>query len=55
MTLKRTCDVGTPSATYTLAEQTTDFGGAAANFDWRVAQISAVHGPGHWAAGEFNV
>jgi hypothetical protein len=54
-TLKRTLDVGTPSATYTLAEQTSDFGGAAAAFGWRVAQMSAVHGPGHWAAGEFNV
>jgi hypothetical protein len=54
VTLKRTIASATPSATYTLAQQTSDFGGAAASFDFRVAQASAVHGPGHWAQGDFN-
>jgi hypothetical protein len=54
VTLKRSTDVAAPSATYTLAQQTADFGGAATSFTFRVAQLSAVHGPGHWATGDFN-
>ena len=53
VTLKRTLDVAAPSVTYTAAQQTADFGGAA-SFTFRVAQVSAVHGPGHWATGDFN-
>ncbi len=50
----RTITTNSPAATYTLAQQTADFGGAATAFGVRVAQLSAVYGPGHWATGEFN-
>ena len=54
VTVKRTVDVAAPALTYALADQTTDFGGPATTFGFRVAQLSAVHGPGHWANGDFN-
>lgn len=54
LTLKRTILTSTPAATYTAAQQAADFGGAATAFTYRVAQMSAVYGPGHWAEGEFN-
>ena len=53
VTLKRTIDATLPAATYTAAQQAADFGGPAA-FTWRVAQMSALYGPGHWATGEFD-
>ncbi len=53
-TLKRTIDAAAPAATYTAAQQVADFGGPAAAFTWRVAQVSAPYGPGHWAQGEFD-
>ena len=54
-TLKRSFTTSAPSATYALAHQTADFGGAATSFTLRVAQVSAVYGPGHWAQGDFDV
>ena len=54
-TLVRTIDTAAPSATYAAAEQVADFGGPAASFAFRVAQVSALYGPGHWATGEFDV
>ena len=53
-TLKRTIDVTAPAASYTAAQQAADFGGPAAAFTWRVAQVSALYGPGHWATGDFD-
>ena len=53
-TLKRTVDVASQSLSYALADQAADFGGPATSFGFRVAQLSAVHGPGHWANGDFN-
>lgn len=40
--------------TYSLAQQTEDFGGAASGFSFDVAQISHVHGVGHVAQGRYN-
>ncbi len=54
LSLVRTLDVTSPNATYTAAQQTADFGGPATSFAFRVAQISALYGPGHWANGGFN-
>jgi hypothetical protein len=54
VTLKRTIDVSVPAATYSAAQQTADFGGPATAFTFRVAQVSALYGPGHSATGEFN-
>ncbi|HZY68959.1 MAG TPA: phage tail protein, partial [Devosia sp.] len=53
-TTVRTIDSATPAFTYTAAQQAADFGGPATAFSFRVAQVSAVHGPGHWATGEWN-
>lgn len=47
VTLKRTISATTQSLTYTLAEQTADFGAAANNFTFRVAQRSAQVGRGY--------
>jgi hypothetical protein len=55
VTLVRTIEVSTPLATYTAAQQVADFGGPATSFAFRVAQVSALHGPGHWATGDFDV
>jgi hypothetical protein len=54
VTLKRTLDVSAPAATYTAAQQTADFGGPATAFTFRVAQLSALYGPGHPTTGDFN-
>ena len=35
-------------------EQAADFGGPATSFGYRVAQLSTLYGPGHWATGDFN-
>jgi hypothetical protein len=53
-TLKRTIEAAAPAATYTAAQQSADFGGAPTSFAWRVAQLSALYGPGHWANGDFD-
>ncbi len=42
----RTVETETPAYLYTLAEQAADFGGPAADFTLRVAQLSATMGPG---------
>jgi hypothetical protein len=34
------------TATYSLADQTTDFGGGQSTVSWCVQQISAIYGPG---------
>jgi len=52
--LKRSLDCLAPTASYALAEQMSDFGGAATGFTWRVAQVSAVLGAGHIAEGIFD-
>lgn len=53
-TLKRTLEVGGPEARYGVAEQSADFGGLAAGFDYSVAQISAALGAGHRAEGRYG-
>ena len=53
-TLRRVLEVTAPAATYTAAQQTADFGGPATGFTWRVAQVSALYGPGHWANGDVD-
>jgi hypothetical protein len=50
----RTIDVATPAVTYTAAQQTTDFGAPPSSFDYSVAQLSAVYGPGHMATATFT-
>lgn len=50
----RTLEVAAPSAIYSLADQTSDFGGPAAGFDFSVAQISPLLGAGHAATGVFH-
>jgi hypothetical protein len=53
--LKRTVTTATPSATYTAAQQTADFGAPlAAAPHWRVAQTSAIVGPGLFASSDFT-
>jgi len=46
-TLKRTIAAGTPTASYTAAEQTTDFGSAQSTVYCRVYQLSAAVGRGY--------
>lgn len=46
-TLKRTISAISPGITYTIAQQTADFGGAANNFTFRVSQLSAQVGRGY--------
>ncbi len=49
-TVVRTFTVGTPTVTYTLAQQITDFGGSGlSTITFGVQQISAVTGPGNMA------
>ncbi|MBK8085951.1 MAG: glycoside hydrolase TIM-barrel-like domain-containing protein [Devosia sp.] len=50
----RTLEAGAPAATYTAAEQAADFGSLPASFDFTVAQLSPVYGPGHPASGSFH-
>lgn len=45
----REVDVTEPAFTYTAAMQTADFGGPVSDLRWRVAQVSAVYGPGIFA------
>jgi len=52
--LVRTIDTSAPSASYTEAEQTADFGSPPSSFAYKVAQKSAVYGPGHWASASFT-
>lgn len=46
----RTVDLTAPSFSYTVAMQTADFGAAVTTLAWRVAQVSAVYGPGAYGA-----
>jgi Gene Transfer Agent (GTA)-like protein/putative tail protein len=50
----RTIGVATPSATYTQASQTADFGAPPASFSFQVAQISPVLGAGQPANATFS-
>ena len=43
-----------PAATYSAAQQVADFGGLPSGFDFTVAQLSPVYGPGHPASGSFH-
>jgi hypothetical protein len=49
----RVVDLSAPAATYGAAEQIADFGSLPAAFDFTVAQLSPVYGPGHPASGSF--
>ncbi len=53
-TLLRSIEIAAPAAIYSAAQQTADFGAPPASFNFRVAQLSALYGPGHWAEGEFH-
>jgi len=46
-TLKRTLTASTPTATYTAAQQTADFGGTQSTIYVRVYQLSAIVGRGY--------
>lgn len=50
----RTIDLALPAATYTAAEQAADFGAPPTGFDFTVAQLSPLYGPGHAASGAFD-
>jgi hypothetical protein len=50
----RTIDVGTAAATYDAAALTADFGSLPTGFDFTVAQLCPLYGPGHAAAGRFD-
>jgi len=52
--LRRSVDCSTPLASYTAAEQVADFGSLPGAFDFSVAQVSQVFGPGPVAKGEFH-
>jgi hypothetical protein len=54
VSLVRTIDTVAPTATYSAAQQIADFGAPPSSFSFRVAQQSAIYGPGHWAEGDFN-
>lgn len=53
-TMAREFALPAANLTYSLAQQTEDFGGAASSFSFDVAQISHVHGIGHVAQGRYN-
>jgi hypothetical protein len=53
-TLLRTVDTTVPGATYTTAQQTTDFGSPPSSFTYKVAQKSAVYGLGRCASAVFT-
>jgi hypothetical protein len=55
VTLVRTIDCSVSAVAYTAAQQAADFGGPATSFALKVAQLSALYGPGHWATGDFDV
>jgi hypothetical protein len=46
----RTIEVTSPTASYTAAEQTTDFGSVQSNVDIKIYQLSAVVGQGYGKA-----
>lgn len=50
----RVLEVSAPAATYAAAAQVADFGAPPASFDFTVAQLSPVFGPGHTGAATFN-
>ncbi|MGV3490136.1 MAG: baseplate multidomain protein megatron [Devosia sp.] len=50
----RTIEATGPLSTYTAAEQVADFGAPPPAFDFTVAQLSPVFGPGHQGAGAFH-
>lgn len=52
--LVRMLSSGTAAATYSLAEQSADFGGPAPGFSLSIRQVSPVFGAGHPATGVFN-
>lgn len=53
-TLKRSMETGTSSIVYDLSNQIADFGAAASEFNYEIAQISPVFGAGHSAKGTYN-
>ena len=48
--LVRTIEVTSPTASYSAADQTTDFGSAQSNVDMKIYQLSAVIGRGYAAS-----
>jgi len=53
LTLVRTMTLTAPSATYTTAQQTADFGSPPSSFTYTVAQTSPLYGPGHTSSATF--
>lgn len=53
-TLIRTIEVSASESVYGLADQITDFGAAAPDFTWTVAQVSPVLGQGQSAGGSYH-
>jgi hypothetical protein len=53
VSLKRAIAASMPATTYSAAQQAADFGGPATSFTYRVAQLSALYGPGHWAGATY--
>ncbi|MEP7240417.1 MAG: glycoside hydrolase/phage tail family protein [Devosia sp.] len=54
VTLLRTIEATATGATYSTAQQTSDFGAPPSIFGFTVAQRSAVYGPGHAGAATFT-
>ncbi|VAW21577.1 hypothetical protein MNBD_ALPHA11-586 [hydrothermal vent metagenome] len=54
-TLVRQITSSISSVTYSLADQTADFGSLPATFIFNVSQVSAVHGLGNVASGVFSI
>ena len=50
----RTADLSTAAMTYSVADQTADFGAPPSSFDFTVAQLSTLYGPGLAAAATFT-
>ncbi|WDR02761.1 hypothetical protein PSQ19_00530 [Devosia algicola] len=50
---RRTIDCDAPEWTYTQADQIADFGSVPEHFEFAIAQIDPVFGPGNLGAGEF--
>jgi hypothetical protein len=50
----RTIEVGTPTAAYSAADQTTDFGAPPSAFGFTIRQLSPLYGAGHTASGQFD-
>jgi hypothetical protein len=51
----RTLSIGTPTATYLTADQTSDFGSLPSTIHLSISQVSPTEGPGLATAGEFHV